>query len=114
MLTGLLRFSEIGAGVGLGPNSVKAFDMLGLGDTYEKVADMSDGSNPLWFQFLDHSDGSPIQEVQNLMIFCLYIHSSNLGAQQGSLLFRPSVNFLACGKEIKLLMALSARGCWTR
>ncbi|EIN14739.1 FAD/NAD(P)-binding domain-containing protein [Punctularia strigosozonata HHB-11173 SS5] len=57
------KFSEIGAGISLGPNAITALEMLGLGDTYEKIADITDDVDPLWFQFVEHRDGSMIQEV---------------------------------------------------
>ncbi|EIN03927.1 FAD/NAD(P)-binding domain-containing protein [Punctularia strigosozonata HHB-11173 SS5] len=58
------KFSEIGAGVGFGANALHALHLLGLGDDYEQIADVSPAGDP-WFSFLSGKDCEPISEVLN-------------------------------------------------
>ncbi|EIN04269.1 FAD/NAD(P)-binding domain-containing protein [Punctularia strigosozonata HHB-11173 SS5] len=59
----LLRsFAELGAGISLGPNSLEALELLGLGDTFKEIANMSE-ENPLWFRVLDGRTGTHVTDV---------------------------------------------------
>ncbi|KII87134.1 hypothetical protein PLICRDRAFT_176923 [Plicaturopsis crispa FD-325 SS-3] len=57
------QFSEIGAGIAFGPNAVEVFRLLGVINTYERVADMG-YPNKRWFEFVNWSDGKLISDVR--------------------------------------------------
>ncbi|EIN03928.1 FAD/NAD(P)-binding domain-containing protein [Punctularia strigosozonata HHB-11173 SS5] len=56
------QFSEIGAGVGVGGNGVRTLHAMGLGEDYEKIADMSEPYAP-WFTFLTWDKGDVVTSV---------------------------------------------------
>ncbi|NYS76500.1 MULTISPECIES: salicylate 1-monooxygenase [Halomonadaceae] len=51
------QFSEIGAGVSFGPNAVKAIQLLGLENAYQRIADSSPAPfEDVWFEWRRGSD----------------------------------------------------------
>ena len=51
------QFSEIGAGVSFGPNAVKAIQLLGLEEAYQRIADASPAPfEDVWFEWRRGSD----------------------------------------------------------
>ncbi|MCA8864414.1 MULTISPECIES: salicylate 1-monooxygenase [unclassified Halomonas] len=51
------QFSEIGAGVSFGPNAVKAIQLLGLEEAYQRIADSSPAPfEDVWFEWRRGSD----------------------------------------------------------
>ncbi|KAK4941267.1 hypothetical protein LTR10_018803 [Elasticomyces elasticus] len=63
------QYSEIGAGLGLGPNAAKLFYRLGLGERLNDIGgagpDRSDEQHDIWISFRRYDDGSEIVGVPN-------------------------------------------------
>ncbi|EIN04270.1 FAD/NAD(P)-binding domain-containing protein [Punctularia strigosozonata HHB-11173 SS5] len=55
-------FAELGAGLSIGPNSMRALELLGLGSIFEAIAKISE-LNPLWFRVLDGRDGTHVTDL---------------------------------------------------
>lgn len=54
-------FSEVGAGISVGPNAVRILDWLGVGDTYREAADsLAPPWRDIWFEWRSAADASLI------------------------------------------------------
>ena len=57
------RFSEIGAGVGVGANAIQALGLLGLGEMFDRISDFSQCGD-VWMKAWRHDSNEHIGEVQ--------------------------------------------------
>jgi hypothetical protein len=54
--------------VGVGPNSIAALELLGLGKMFEQIADFIE-PNSIWMKCADHTNGEVMREVGTFIRF---------------------------------------------